>query len=89
MRVARVKSNEAAGSQLLPTRMTCSTSVYHSVDDPRERPTDMVMLSLVIVAIVALYAAMFASVYLWSRYAPIFPPGVVENSPTVEAMPWT
>ncbi|MFZ2061762.1 MAG: hypothetical protein WAU82_12175 [Candidatus Binatus sp.] len=69
--------------------MTCSTAVYQGVDDPRERPTTIVMLSLVIVAIVALYAAMFASVYLWSRYAPIFPPSVVENSPTVEAMPWT
>ncbi|WP_422295448.1 hypothetical protein [Candidatus Binatus sp.] len=44
---------------------------------------------MVVVAIVALYAAMFASVYLWSRYAPIFPPDGVENSATVEAMPWT
>lgn len=84
-----MKSNDAAGSQLLPTRKTCSTSVYQGLDDPRERPTNMVMLSLVVVAIVALYAAMFASVYLWSRYAPIFPPDGVENSATVEAMPWT
>jgi hypothetical protein len=84
-----MKSNDAAGSPLLPTRMTSSVPVYTGLDDPRERSTNAVMLLAVIAAIVALYAAMFASVYLWSRHAPIFPPDTVENSATVEAMPWT
>lgn len=84
-----MKSNDAAGSQLLPTRITSSVPVYNGIDDPRERSTNAVMLLAVVAAIVALYAAMFASVYLWSRYAPMFPPDTGENSATVVAMPWT
>ena len=83
-----MKSNDAAGGQLLATRTTSSAPVYRVLDDSRERSSNLVMLSVVAAAIVALYVAMFVSVYLWSRYAPLFSPDSVGNSATVEATPW-
>jgi hypothetical protein len=82
-----MKSNDAAGSHLLPSRMTSSAPVYNGLGDPGERSTNAVMLLVVVVAIVALYAAMFASVYLWSRYAPVFPPDTGDIAANVGAIP--
>jgi hypothetical protein len=57
-------------------------------EEPKERAITNVVLSAGIAAIVLLYVAMFAAVYLWSRYAPLLPPDGTAEPAIFETMPW-
>jgi hypothetical protein len=62
---------------------------YRDFDTREERATDAVMLSTLVVAIILLYSVLFASAYLWSRYAPVFPPDFSDGSAIAQALPWS
>ena len=62
---------------------------YQNFDTGKERTTDAVMLSTLVVAIILLYSVLFASAYLWSRYAPVFPPDFTDGAAIAQALPWS
>ncbi len=84
-----MKFNYADKSQL--TRITTAYSVPgidRGPDDHKEPAKTTMTLSAVVAATIALYVVMFASAYLWGRYASVFPPDSVDGPAVVEAMPW-
>ena len=85
-----MKSNYAGQSQLSrTTTMSSVPAVDRGLGNQKEPAKTTATLSAAVAAIFALYAVMFLSVYLWSRYAPVFPPDSVEGPAIVEAMPWS
>ena len=87
MRVATMKSSHAGTSHLL--RTTTISGVpggYRSFDSPKERAINALTVTAGVAAIVALYVVMFGAVYLWSRYAPIFPANGAAGLAMVEAV---
>jgi hypothetical protein len=60
---------------------------FRRSDKLKETAITDVVLSAAFAAIVALYVVMFAALYQWSRYAPIFPSNAAAGSPIGEVMP--
>jgi hypothetical protein len=62
---------------------------YRDFDTRKERATEAVTLSTLIAAIILLYSILFASAYLWTRYAPAFPPDFSDGPAIAESLPWS
>jgi hypothetical protein len=83
-----MKSSHAITAQLLPTStMSPVRDVYRGFDDGKKRVTDALTLSTLVAAILVLYTVLFASAYLWSRYAPIFSPDFSDGPAIAETIP--
>ena len=61
---------------------------FRRSDELKETAITDVVLSAAFASIVALYVVMFAALYRWSLYAPIFPSDGAAGSPIGEVMPF-
>lgn len=90
MKVATMKLMHAGESRISRTTTTSGVPGFHPVfDGQKERTTNALAVIGGVAAIVALYAVMFAAVYLWNRHALIFPSNGAYGLAMVEATSWS